>query len=96
MICTLIFCIFETWELSKDRGEGKVDDCEMELVMMRRGSFEEERFQKLDQQVVREHVDSKSCFQTLIQGIGVSFQDFWTLSKLNRTGQPFKLTPLNT
>ena len=37
MICTLIFCIFETWELSKDRGEGKVDDCEMELVMMRRG-----------------------------------------------------------
>ena len=32
--CTLSF--FETCELSKERGEGKLEDCEMELVMMSR------------------------------------------------------------
>ena len=36
-VCTLFFCIFETCEFSKERGEGKVEDCEMELVTMRRG-----------------------------------------------------------
>ena len=36
-VLTLFFCIFETCELSKEMGEGKVDDWEMELVMMRRG-----------------------------------------------------------
>ena len=37
MICFCTVCIFETCELSKEMGEGKLDDCEMELVMMRRG-----------------------------------------------------------
>ena len=27
----------DTWELSKVRGDGKVEDCEMELVMITRG-----------------------------------------------------------
>ena len=32
----MYFVIFETCELSKERGEGKLEDCEMELVMMSR------------------------------------------------------------
>ena len=79
-----VLLTFETWELRKERGEGKLEDCEMELVMMRRGGEAALRRRGLRSLISRwweSTLTAKVVSTPELENIEVIVQDSWTNQK---------------